>query len=211
MVSPARSVPSVRTVVLLAAAAVSLAACRKKPAPAPAPTTTTTTVNTDSIARARAREDSINRARAREQFVRDSIARANADREGRLNAARAALTAAVFFDYDQSEIRDDARSALEAKLPILTANPSVRLRIAGHTDSRGSDEYNLALGARRASSVKAWLAERGIDASRLEIVSFGEERGTCTEEEESCWSRNRRAEFDVTAGGNPLTLPNGDR
>ena len=210
MVSPARSVPSVRTVVLLALAAVSFAACRKKPAPAPAPTTTTT-VNTDSIARARAREDSINRARAREQFVRDSIASANAARESRLTAARAALTATVYFDYDQSEIRDDARSALEAKLPILTANPSVRLRIAGHTDSRGSDEYNLALGARRASSVKAWLTERGIDASRLEIVSFGEERGTCTEEEESCWSRNRRAEFEVTAGGNPLTLPNGDR
>jgi peptidoglycan-associated lipoprotein len=210
MLSPARSTSSVRAVVLLAVAALSLAACRKKPAPAPAPTTTTT-VNTDSINAARAREDSIARARARDQFVRDSIARANADRESRLNAARAALTATVYFDYDQADIRDDARSALEAKLPILTANPSVRLRIAGHTDSRGSDEYNLALGARRASSVKAFLTERGVDASRVEIVSFGEERGTCTEEEESCWSRNRRAEFEITAGGTPLALPNGDR
>jgi peptidoglycan-associated lipoprotein len=114
----------------------------------------------------------------------------------------------VYFDYDQAEIRDDARATLEAKLPILTANAGLRLRIAGHTDSRGSDEYNLALGSRRAASVKAFLTERGIDASRLEIVSFGEERPTCTEEEESCWSRNRRAEFEITAGGDNLTVPN---
>ena len=114
----------------------------------------------------------------------------------------------VFFDYDQAEIRADARETLEAKLPLLTANPGLRLRIAGHTDSRGADEYNLALGSRRASTVKTFLTERGIDASRIEIVSFGEERGTCAEEEESCWSRNRRAEFEVTAGGDNLALPN---
>ena len=206
MASPARAVPpSVRAVVLLAVAAASLAACRKKPAPAPAPTTPA--VNTDSINAARARADSIARAEAAARARADSIARANADREGRLAAARAALTAVVYFDYDAAEIRDDARAALEAKLPILTANPAVRLRIAGHTDSRGSDEYNLALGARRASSVKAWLVERGVDAARLEVVSFGEERGTCAEEEEACWARNRRAEFEVTAGGDNLTLP----
>ena len=210
MVSLVRSsLPSPRTVALLVLAASSLAACRKKPAPAPAPTTTT--VNTDSINAARAREDSIRAARAREQADRDAAARAAADREARLAAARTALTAAIFFEYDQADIRDDARTTLEAKLPILTANPSVKLRIAGHTDSRGSDEYNLALGARRAGAVKAFLTERGVDASRIEIVSFGEERGTCTEEDESCWSRNRRAEFEVTAGGSPLTLPNGDR
>jgi peptidoglycan-associated lipoprotein len=202
MTTPPRSFPSPRTAVVVALAAVSLAAChKKKPEPAPVPTptaTTTTTVN----------EDSLRRVREREQFVRDSIARATADREGRLAAARAALTAAVYFDYDMAEIRADARAALEAKLPVLTANPGVRLRIAGHTDSRGSDEYNLALGSRRAASVKAFLAERGVDAGRLEIVSFGKERPTCTEEEEGCWSRNRRAEFEVTAGGQSLTLPN---
>ena len=101
----------------------------------------------------------------------------------------------------------DARTALEAKLPILTANPGIRLRIAGNTDSRGSDEYNLALGSRRASSVKAFLTERGIDASRIEIASFGEERPTCTEEEESCWSKNRRDEIEITAGGDQIVPP----
>jgi peptidoglycan-associated lipoprotein len=211
MATLARSVPSARVLVLFAVAAASLAACRKKPAPAPAPTTTTTTVNQDSINAARAREDSIRRARERQQFVDDSIARARGDRDRLLAAARAALTAPVYFDYDMAEIRSDARSTLESKLPVLTANPTVRLRIAGHTDSRGSDEYNLALGQRRAASVKAFFTERGIDAGRLEIVSFGRERPTCSEEEESCWSRNRRAEFEVTAGGDNIALPNGSR
>ena len=207
MATLARSVPSARTLVLLAVAAASLAACRKKPAPAPVPTTTTT-VNQDSINAARAREDSVRRANERAAFVRDSIASAQGDRDRALAAARAALTAPVYFDYDMSEIRDDARSSLESKLPVLTANPAIHIRVAGHTDSRGSDEYNLALGQRRASSVKAFLSERGIDASRVEIVSFGRERPTCSEEAESCWSRNRRAEFEVTAGGDNITVPN---
>jgi peptidoglycan-associated lipoprotein len=204
----ARSVTSARTLVLLAVAAASLAAChKKKPAQAPTPIPTAT-VNQDSIDRERRRADSIANARAREQAVRDSLGRLQQQREAALAAARSALTAPIFFDYDQAEIRTDARTTLESKLPVLTANPGLRLRIAGHTDSRGSDEYNLALGQRRASSVKAFLTERGIDATRIEIVSFGRERGTCTEEDESCWSKNRRAEFEVTAGGDNITLPN---
>jgi peptidoglycan-associated lipoprotein len=197
----------VRGAVLFTVAALSLAACRKKPAPAPAPTPA---VNQDSIDAAnRRRADSIaaaERAR-REQFVRDSVANAERQRQAALAAARSALEAPIYFDYDQSEIRDDARATLEAKVPILTANTGLRLRIAGHTDSRGADEYNLALGQRRAASVKAWLGERGIDASRVEIVSFGEERPKCNEEAESCWSQNRRAEFEITAGGESITVP----
>jgi peptidoglycan-associated lipoprotein len=205
MASLVRSVASSRSAVLFTLAAVTLAAChRKKPAPAPTPVTTTTTVNEDSIRRAQFVRDSI----ARAQAVRDSIERANRDRAAREAAARTALTAPVYFDFDMSEIRDDARATLESKLPILTANPDIHLRIAGHTDSRGSDEYNLALGSRRAASVKSFLTERGIDGGRLDIVSFGKERPTCTEEEESCWSRNRRAEFEVTAGGQTITVPN---
>jgi peptidoglycan-associated lipoprotein len=203
MPSLVRTLSSSRATVLLALAVASLAACRKKPQPAPAPAPTQTTTTTTTV-----NEDSIRRVREREQFVRDSIARANADRDARLAAARTALTAPVFFDYDMAEIRSDARSTLEAKLPILTANPAIRLRIQGHTDSRGSDEYNLALGSRRAASVKSFLSERGVDAGRMEIVSFGKERPTCTEEEEGCWSRNRRAEFELTAGGQQITLPN---
>jgi len=205
MIGPTRASSTRRTLWLVAFTAAALAAChRKTPAPTPTPTVATTTVNQDSIRRAQFVRDSIARDRAR----RDSLANAERDRAGRLAAARAALTAPVYFDYDMAEIRADARSALEAKVPLLTANPDIRLRIQGHTDSRGSDEYNLALGSRRAASVKAFLSDRGVDAARMEIVSFGKERPTCTEEEESCWAKNRRAEFELTAGGQTLNLPN---
>ena len=193
----------VRGTVLFTIAGLSLAACRKKPAPAPAPAPAPTAQgpNADSAAAAE-------RAR-REREAADSAARERARLDSILNAARATLNAPVYFDYDAAEIRDDARAALEAKLPILTANAGLRIRVAGHTDSRGSDEYNLALGQRRAAAVRDWMASRGVAAERVEIVSFGEERGTCTDEAESCFSQNRRAEFEVTAGGENLTAPSG--
>ena len=196
-----------RATVLFTIAGLTLAACRKKPAPAPTPTPTTG-VNQDSIDAARRAREEADR-RAREAAARDSAARAQARLDSIVNAARATLNAPVYFDYDAADLRDDARGVLEAKLPILTANAGLRIRIAGHTDSRGSDEYNLALGQRRASAVKDWLTGRGIDGGRIEIVSFGEERPGCTEEAESCWSQNRRAEFEVTAGGERLTVPGG--
>jgi peptidoglycan-associated lipoprotein len=87
--------------------------------------------------------------------------------------------------------------------------PEVRVRVAGHTDDRGSDEYNLALGQRRAASVKRFFAERGVEAGRVDIVSFGKERPTCEEQAEACWSRNRRAEFEITAGGATLAGASG--
>jgi peptidoglycan-associated lipoprotein len=117
-----------------------------------------------------------------------------------VKTATAALTATIYFDYDRSDITDDARTKLDLKVPVLTQNTGVRIRIAGHTDSRGSDEYNLALGQRRAAAAKRYLTDRGIDGSRIEIVSFGEERPTCTDESEDCWSRNRRDEFEITGG-----------
>ena len=203
----ARRAQLARATVLFTIAGLTLAACRKKPAPAPTPTPTTT-VNQDSIDAARRAQEERDRL-AREAAARDSAARAQARLDSVLNAARATLNAPVYFDYDAADLRDDARGVLEAKLPILTANAGLRIRIAGHTDSRGSDEYNLALGQRRASSVKSFLAERGIDASRVEIASFGEERGTCTEEAESCWSQNRRAEFEIVVGGDAITVPGG--
>ena len=127
-------------------------------------------------------------------------ARDNAAKAEAIKAATAALTATIFFDYDRSDITDDARTKLDAKVPVLTQNSGVRIRIAGHTDSRGSDEYNLALGQRRAAAAKRYLTDRGIDGSRIEIVSFGDERPTCTDESEGCWSRNRRDEFEITGG-----------
>ena len=194
------------TIVTVLSATV-LGACRKKqPATTPTPGTTTS-VNQDSIdAARRAREDADRRAAA-DRARADSIANANAARERMMNEARTALTAAVYFEYDAATITDDARAVLDAKLPLLTANSGLRIRIAGHTDSRGSDEYNLALGQRRASATKAYLTQRGIDASRIDIVSFGEERPAMEGESESAWSRNRRAEFEIVSGGDMLTLP----
>ena len=198
----------VRTLVLGTLAVTSIAACRRKPTPTPAPAGATTddAARRDSIANAereRARRDSLNAAR--ERAVRDSLANAQRQQEQAVAGARASLTAPVFFDYDAATLRADTRQQLEAKLPLLTANPSIRIRVAGHTDERGSDEYNLALGQRRAASVKAFFAERGVDAGRIEIVSFGKERPTCETQDETCFGQNRRAEFEVTAGGASVT------
>src|SRR5690606_32545913 len=97
-----------------------------------------------------------------ERAAREAAAREAAERERRIAEARATLLAPVYFDFDQSELTEQARATLDAKIPILTANPSIRLRITGHTDERGSDEYNLALGQRRAASVARYLAQFGI-------------------------------------------------
>ena len=200
MTSPARLIPAL--VVLTAL----LSACPKKPAPAPAPAP----VNQDSIAREQARRDSIDRARQAEQASaaeRERLERERMAAEQRMVAARAALTAAIYFDLDQSDITGASQATLDAKLPLLNANPNLRLRIAGHTDERGSDEYNLALGQRRAAAAKRYLTQHGIAENRIEIISFGEERPAQQGSDESAWSQNRRDEFEIAAGGDTLTLP----
>lgn len=101
----------------------------------------------------------------------------------------------VFFDFDRYNIRPDAIPALEHNAQILRENPQWRIRIEGHADERGTNEYNLILGERRAESVRRYLVALGIDPSRIEIVSYGEERPFCTAHEESCWQLNRRAHF----------------
>jgi peptidoglycan-associated lipoprotein len=195
-----------RVSVLALLALAGVAACRKKPKTQPQ-TTPTTPVQAEPTCN-QACQDSIARVRAAEA-ERDRIARERAaasELERARAAARATLSATIYFDYDKSDLGDDARAGLDAKVPILTANPGIRIRIAGHTDSRGSDEYNLALGQRRAASAKRYLTDRGVDGGRIDIVSFGEERGTCSQEEESCWAKNRRDEFEITAGGENITV-----
>ncbi|NUQ13416.1 MAG: OmpA family protein, partial [Gemmatimonadaceae bacterium] len=121
--------------------------------------------------------------------------------------AVATLKATIYFDYDASDIRGDARVALDAKLPILRANTSVQIRISGHADERGSDQYNDALGQRRAAAAKRYLTDNGIDGARISIVSFGEQRPAVTGSDENAWSRNRRAEFEITAGESSIAPP----
>ena len=105
------------------------------------------------------------------------------------------LATAIYFDYDRYDIKPEARALLDAKLPLLRANPNVRIRIAGHADERGSDEYNLALGQRRAATLARQYKTLGVSGSQLKgILSFGEERPVCNESNESCWKLNRRGE-----------------
>ena len=180
-----------RAVSLSVIALVALGACKKKPEVAPAP------VEQPAAAPQPAPPPPPAQPTCDAACVE---ARNNAAKAEAIRAATAALTETIYFDLDRSDITDDSRAKLDAKVPVLTQNTAVRIRIAGHTDSRGSDEYNLALGQRRAAAAKRYLTDRGIDGSRVEIVSFGEERGTCTEESDSCWSRNRRDEFEITGG-----------
>jgi peptidoglycan-associated lipoprotein len=131
-------------------------------------------------------------------------ARAEAERNAQLVADRAALSSAVYFEYDRDALTTDALSVLESKVPVLLARRSARIRIEGNADDRGSDEYNLALGQRRSAVVKRFLIARGIEDGRIETVSFGEEHSVCKAELESCWSRNRRDEFVIVAGADLL-------
>ena len=137
-----------------------------------------------------------------EAMRRDSIAREEEMRLARARRAadREVLMAPVYFDYDRSELSAEARRALDGKLPVLQRNADVSLVVEGHADERGSDEYNLALSQRRAASAKRYLVHRGIADTRIEIMGFGEERAVCEESQESCWWRNRRAEFVITRG-----------
>jgi len=183
-----------------------LGACRRKPV-TPAPTTTTAVVNQDSINRVR---DSIATADARrrsEQQRADSIRNADAMATQEQRTMVQALTNVVYFDYDAAELRADGRAALDAKLPILLANPALTIRIAGHTDERGSSEYNLALGLSRAAAVKRYLTDRGVAPGRIEVVSYGEEQPAVEGGEEAAWSQNRRAEFEITSPAGVLARP----
>jgi peptidoglycan-associated lipoprotein len=105
----------------------------------------------------------------------------------------------VFFDYDQNTLRDDARRVLQQDAQWLSKWPQTVVRIDGHCDERGTAEYNLALGDRRAAEVRDYLATLGIKPDRLEVRSLGKEAPFCTEDAESCWSQNRRGHFVITS------------
>ena len=160
-----------------------------EPTPAPAPTPAPEPVD-DSA--------------ERERLERERMAREAAERA---RAVTADLAAMINFDYDQATVRPADQETLDRKAAILVANPGVKLRISGHADERGSDEYNLALGNRRAAAAKRYLENKGVDGSRIEVVSYGEERPLNPGSDETAYAQNRRDEFEVTAGGNNLTAP----
>ena len=115
----------------------------------------------------------------------------------------------AFFDYDKADIRGDARQALSKTADFLRSYPQVAIVIEGHCDERGSTEYNVALGDRRADSAKNFLTAQGIAGDRIQTVSYGKERPFCTESNESCWQQNRRAHFRM--GGTSSSQLNATR
>jgi len=192
-------------IVLGLAAAFVVAACGKKEPEVPAPDTGP--VAAVDTAAERARADSI--AAEEERRRREEAERIQRQREADSLAAlsrsgeetRAALATMIHFDYDKADVRPDDAAILDTKIAILQANPGFRIRVHGHCDERGSDEYNLALGNRRATMVKQYLVNHGIDASRIETQSWGEERPIAQGATEEAWAQNRRAEFEIISGG----------
>jgi peptidoglycan-associated lipoprotein len=108
----------------------------------------------------------------------------------------------IYFDYDESTLTDDTREKLSRNADLLKSQPQFSVTIEGHADSRGTNEYNLALGERRANAVKDYLGSLGVGGERLRTISYGEERPVCTEEAESCWSQNRRVHMIITGRSN---------
>ena len=104
----------------------------------------------------------------------------------------------VYYDYDKFDLRSEARTQLAANASFMKDNSELLFTIEGHCDERGTNEYNIALGQRRAAAAKDYIVSLGVEDSRLRTISYGEERPFCTESNEGCWQSNRRAHFVAT-------------
>ena len=107
----------------------------------------------------------------------------------------------VYFDLDSYQVRPDGAAILQQQAQILNANPEVMVRVEGHADERGTREYNLALGARRAAATRDYLIARGVSSGRLKTISYGKERPVAVCDDISCWSQNRRAVTTLSGAG----------
>jgi peptidoglycan-associated lipoprotein len=103
----------------------------------------------------------------------------------------------IHFDYDKSEIKEKDRAILQGIADFMKAFPAAKVEIEGHCDERGTNEYNLALGNKRAAAALAYLKTLGVDEARFTTISYGKEKPLCTEAKEACWSQNRRGEFKL--------------
>lgn len=106
----------------------------------------------------------------------------------------------IHFDYDRYDIREDAKSILRSVSDYLIKNAALKMLVEGHCDARGTSEYNLGLGDRRARATKDYLLSLGVPSSRIETISYGKEKPLCEEHTEDCWTKNRRAHFVILKG-----------
>lgn len=120
-----------------------------------------------------------------------------ADERALMAARNAFLSDHVYFAFDKYNLDDAAQEVLMSKADFLRENPDIYITVEGHCDERGTNEYNLALGDRRAESSKSFLVDMGIEAYRISTVSYGEERPFCDEKNEECWAKNRRGQFII--------------
>jgi peptidoglycan-associated lipoprotein len=186
---------SLRHLFTLALTLFVIAGCSRRQAPADSPD--------QAYERAEAaRAEAARAAAAAEEAARRERAEAEGAmaRERELARVREILTERVHFEYDSDRITSDAQDRLRVKAAILRANPGLAVRIEGHADERGTTEYNLALGQRRAEAVRAFLAGFDIANDRMSTVSYGKERPLVEGSSEDAWRMNRRAEFTATRG-----------
>lgn len=128
---------------------------------------------------------------------RAAAEKAAAEKAAAFKAAAEKALVNIHFDFDKSDIKQGDRAILQGIADFMKANPTMKVIIEGHCDERGTNEYNLALGNRRATAALAYLKTLGVDEARFETISYGKEKPLCTESKESCWSQNRRAEFKL--------------
>jgi peptidoglycan-associated lipoprotein len=194
--------------------AAAAAACSSKPETTPAPVAAAPPDTAGDAARRaaeeaeRARQDAARRAaeeaeRAARQRTADSLAAIGRGSE----AVRTLFATMIHFDFDKANIHTDDAAILDQKVSVMQANPQVTIRVTGNCDERGSDEYNLALGNRRAVSAKQYLTSHGIDAGRIATASNGKEKPIDSGHNEAAWAKNRNDQFDIVAGGDVLKQP----
>jgi peptidoglycan-associated lipoprotein len=184
-----RARPYVFVAVLLVIAVAVLPGCqKKKPAePTPAPETTTSEPAQPP--------KPVEKKEVTESFPTQPVTQAPITEPSVDELNRQKVLRTVYFDYDKSDLTDATRQTLQSNAEWLKQNPKRKIVIEGHCDERGTIEYNLALGQRRAAAVRGYLESLGIDSARLRVVSYGKERPLDPGHTEDAWSRNRRAEF----------------
>ncbi|KPK66118.1 MAG: hypothetical protein AMS21_03065 [Gemmatimonas sp. SG8_38_2] len=147
------------------------------------------------------RDEEAERAAREAEEARRLAAEEARRREAERNRVVSIINERVFFDFDRSDIRSDMESVLQRKVSVLREYPGITLRIEGNCDERGSNEYNLALGQRRAEAVRRYLLSYGLEAGRFTTISYGEERPLVRASNEDAWAQNRRDDFAIADYG----------